>query len=87
MRQPLGIVGIGFVHLHVECLLGMTRIETDHQQALSSEWWSTPGLKTNAHRSRSVPPHCRGDRSGLSRASASPDPIARFIEHVNLRFF
>jgi hypothetical protein len=31
MRQSLGIVGIGFVHLHVERPLGVTRIETDHR--------------------------------------------------------
>jgi len=30
MRQSFGIVRIGFVHPHVERLLGMTRIKTDH---------------------------------------------------------
>jgi hypothetical protein len=31
MRQSLGVVGIGLVHLHVERLLGVARIETDHR--------------------------------------------------------
>jgi hypothetical protein len=92
MRQPFGIVGVGYVHLHVERLLGVTRIETDHWQAFGRERnpkldGHRSGLESNTHRSRNVPAHCRGARSRLSLASASPNPIARFIEHVNLRFF
>jgi len=31
MRQSFGIVGIGFVHFHIERFLGVTRIKTDHR--------------------------------------------------------
>src|SRR6516165_10836203 len=70
----------------------MTRIETDHRQAFSSERSPKPSgqwsrLETDAHRSRSVPTHCCSNRSSLSRASATPNPIARFIKHVKLRLF
>jgi hypothetical protein len=40
--------------------------------------------RDHAHRSRSVPTHCCSDRSSLSRAFATPNPIARFIKHVKL---
>src|SRR5262249_24527824 len=92
MCQSLGVVGIGLVHLHIERLLAVTRIETDHRQAFSSERSPKPSgqwsrLETDAHRSRSIPTHCCNDRSSVSRASATPNPIARFIKHVKLRLF
>src|ERR1700758_5804311 len=92
MRQSLGVVGIGFVHLHVERFLSMACIKTDHRQTLSRERSPKPGgqwssLETNTDGGRSVPTHCCSNRGGLSCASATPYPIARFIKHVKLRFF
>src|SRR5262249_2838239 len=70
----------------------VTRIETDHRQAFGRERCPKPSgqwsrLETDAHRSRSIPTHCCSDRSSVSRASATPNPIARFIKHVKLRLF
>ncbi len=76
MRQPFGVVGVGFVQLHIECLFGVARIETDHRSRSNSP--QKCRLKNPQVIVSPLPGHAlgRGDVSSAIGRDLGPDRCA-----------
>src|SRR5271166_2095210 len=88
LRQPLGIVPVGLVHLHLECGTGMSRIEADHVQPSLAQFMHKPrrhraGFDPDAGIISRMPSHSPLNLLRICMTLASPESATRIVNHAD----
>ena len=88
VRQPLGIVLIGLVHLHLKRRTGISRIETDHvepapAQFMYKPWRHRASFNPNARIIARMPPHSPFGWFWLSMTLTAPEPPTGIVNDTD----
>src|SRR5271166_335315 len=88
LRQPMRVIGIGFVELQAEGSLRVAGIDADDGQTMLTQLQGQPvrhlpGLQADAHSRRGIPAHELADRFCLGAAFASPYDGAALIDDAD----
>ena len=90
LRQPLRVVLVGFVHLHLERSAGVPRIEADDVEPAAAQLVHKPrrhraGLDADPGLFSRVPLHRPLDLPGVRGTLAPPQPATGLIDHADRR--
>src|SRR5271166_1712254 len=88
LREPLGIVPVGLVHLHLECGTGMSRIEANNVKPSLAQFMHKPrrhraGFDPNAGIVSRMPSHRPLNLLRICMTLASPESATRIVNHAD----